>query len=280
MISSPTPFFRRDSRANKLLRWTAVDDVHGRGHVLWLGGPSEVADQVCAVASEYVYLLLNAQARQEGWTHALRAKGPFCKDVEELLLLLQEVLSLPAPPRMDTAIALDWYKRADDAIDSYSWLNTEVGELVHRGKYSYRHRPALQAQVGRELVQRICEVIRKHPGFRRATIVLDVPGHDSAQVSFGSRLAESVAKELSIPMMRTSTRTGFRPPAKGAELAERKAAIENQFFLEGNLSFHNVLVLDDVFRSGTSLGETGRAAKAAGAGRVDGIVAVRTRRAR
>jgi Phosphoribosyl transferase domain len=278
MISFSPAQFRRDPRGNKLVRWTAVGELHG--HVLWLGGPSEVVDQVCTVDPRYVRLSLDAQAIQEGWTHALRADGPVRGDVAELLTLLQAVLSLPSPACIDTAIALDWYKHPDDAVDPLSWPNTEIGELIYRGKYVYRHRPRPQAQAGRELVRLICNAVRSHPCLRQATIILDVPGHDSAQVSFGSRLAESVARALSIPMTRTSALAGFRPPAKGTELAERRTSIEGQFVLERDLRSQRALIVDDVYRSGISMAETGRAARAVGAVRVDGIVPVRTLRAR
>lgn len=278
MVSfSPAPFFR-DTRGNKLLRWAAVDEPHG--HVLWLCGPSEAADQVCAVEPRYVRLQLQAQAIQAGWTHALQGEGPVSNDVAELLALLQAVLSLPSPACIDTAIALDWYKRPDDTIDSRNWPNTEIAELMSRGKYLYRHRPEQQAHVGRELVRLLCDAVRQHPGLRQATAVLDVPGHDNARVSFGSRLAASVARALDIPLVRTSALAGFRPPAKDTELAERRAAIEGRFFVGSDLQAEHALIVDDVYKSGISMGETGRAARVAGAVRVDGIVPVRTMRAR
>jgi len=235
---------------------------------------------VCTVDPRYVRLPLDAQAIQAGWTHALRVNGPVRSDMAELLALLQTVLSLPSPAYIDTAIALDWYKRPDDAVDPLSWPNTETGELVYRGKYVYRHYPEPQAQAGRELVRLLCDAVRQHPSLREATVVLDVPGHDSAQVSFGSRLAASVARVLRIPMVRTSALARFRPPAKGIELAERRTAIEGRFVLESDLCSQRALIVDDVYRSGISMGETGRAARAAGAVRVDGIVPVRTMRAR
>jgi predicted amidophosphoribosyltransferase len=75
-------------------------------------------------------------------------------------------------------------------------------------------------------------------------------------------------------------RTEFRPPAKNADSTERIEAIKDKFFLPFDLNGHSGLVVDDVFKSGTSMNETARAARVAGAVSVNGIVTVRTMKAR
>jgi Phosphoribosyl transferase domain len=272
------PRFVRDSRGNRLLRW-AVRDEPGC-HILWLCGPDEVADQVCAAFQAYDRLSLPGAARQQGWTHAVRAPGSVRTDIVDLLRLLTTVITLPSLPTVDTAIALDWYKRAVEGVDPHDWENTDTGELIYQGKYVSRSDAAGQARAGRELVRRIRASVENHPNLARSTLVVDIPGHDSAQVSFGSRLATSVAAALGLPVERTMSRAPFRPPAKSADSVERRNAIMNGFYLRGDLSNHRVLIVDDVYRSGTSMGEVGRAARAAHAARVNGIVAVRTMRAR
>jgi len=197
-----------------------------------------------------------------------------------MLGVLQEVISLPSPPNIRTAIALDWYKIADDAVDPWQWPNTETAELLRQGKYLNAYDPAGQRRAGLELVERLWRVIEAHPGLRQATVVLDVPGHDGQRVSFGSRVAASVAHRLGLPVAKTSARSEFRPPAKNADSAERIAAIRDQFFVPFDLQGHVGLVVDDVFKSGTSMSETARGARAAGAALVSGIVAVRTMKAR
>ncbi len=273
---SPPPFCR-DPRGNRLLRWQTVNE--SGGHVLLLCGPGEVVDQVSSVAPEYVHLALSNEAKR-AWTHALRVKGPLRTDVENLLQLLTAVVLLPSPPNIDTAIALDWYKLAQDTVDPWEWPNTEVAELVRQGKYLNRFDARRQADAGLKLVARLCDTIRCHAGLSRATVILDVPGHDSEQVSFGSRVACSVASRLNLPVAKTSTSSTFRPPAKNADSLARITAIKNKFFVRYDLRYHNALVVDDVFKSGTSMSETARAIRVAGAVHVNGIVAVRTMRAR
>jgi hypothetical protein len=198
------------------------------GHRLMLCGPNEVAGQVCSAATQYVASPIG-RARRDGWTHVLRAPGPVHADIVGLLRLLTAVVTLPPPRDVGIAIALDWYKLAIDSVDPWSWPNTEVAELVYRGKYA-RIDPARRNQAGRELTRRICEAVRAHP------------------------------------------------PAKNAYGAGRRASIKNQFLVQDDLHSHCVLIVDDVYRSGTSMSEAGRAAMVAGASRAFGIAAARTRR--
>ncbi|WP_156994254.1 phosphoribosyltransferase [Pseudonocardia acaciae] len=195
-----------------------------------------------------------------------------------MLELLSEVITLPATAHVHAAIVLDWYKRPTDDPDPTTWPNTEVGELVSRGKYNYRTRSHLQGMVGREIVGRMCRAIGRHPGIRATDVVLDVPGHDADQVSFAGRMAATVARDVEKPFIRVMAGNSFRPPAKSADPEVRAQAIRGRFSVGDSLSGMTALIVDDVFRSGESMRETARAAVVAGASLVYGICAVRTMR--
>ncbi len=274
---SPRPFLR-DARGNRLLRWTVVDEAGG--HELWLCGPFEVADQVKSVDPRYQSLTMSEGGRQQAWTHVLRASGPVSPDCTVLLQTLAQIVILPCPDNIEVALTLDWYKVPDPQVDPFEWPNTETAELLNQGKYRSRSNPDRQAHFGRALADRIASTINGHPLLKRSTVVVDVPGHDSEQVSFGSRLAASVAVRLGVPMRRTSAVSTFRPPAKSSHSDTRAAAINGQFIVQNDLSFSTALIVDDVYRSGTSMAETARAARIAGAQTVYGISAVRTMRGR
>lgn len=266
--------FERDPRGNKLELWTIEDQ--GRHH-LWLRGPGEVAAQVMAVEPDYCQWQVPSGARWK-WTHVLTAPGGLRAGVQQLLEVLGKVISLPTPPNLHTALALDWYKRPIEGVDSFDWPNTEIGDLVNCGKYRYKWNPERQAEVGRELVDRMCDVIDKHLLLRGVDVILDVPGHDSTQVSFGSRMAATVAKNFSLPTARVNARDQFRPPAKNLSSGYGSQLLSGHFFVGRSLSDQAALIVDDVFRSGDSMNEAARAALHAGVVRVHGFAAVRTMR--
>lgn len=278
ILNSPPPVapFSSDSRANRLDTWVSVD--HEAGHDLWLRGPEEVVTQVLILAPEYHPLQLPTTSSRQ-WTHVLRAPGCCRPDVAELLETLRVVLSLRSDRNLTVGVALDWYKKPVEGVPPNNWPNTEVGQLIHRGKYWYQTDAQKQAEVGRDVVNRMCWTIKRHPVLRQVSVVLDIPGHDSRKrVSFGSRMADAIAWNLGRDRIRVQTRDEFRPEAKGLDAAGRAAVLRDQFRIEQSLVDRVVLVVDDVLHSGDSMNEVIGVAYRAGARRVDGICAARTLR--
>lgn len=271
---SPQPFVS-DTRGNRLADWGTVDD--SAGHHLWLRGSDEVQAQIAAAAPTYAVVPLPPEAAR-AWTHVLRGPGRLLPRTKALLDLLMAVITLPRPTNIRTGLALDWYKRPAVGVDPYSWPNSEAGDLVSRGKYLYRFDDAKQREVGRKLVGLVCDIVTRHALLQQVDIILDVPGHDASQVSFGSRMAFTVSKDLNIERARVRCRDEFRAQSKNLDPVQRADVISNHFYVEESIEGGTALVVDDVFRSGDSMNETARAALAAGASSVYGICAVRTMR--
>jgi hypothetical protein len=163
-----TPF-QYDPRGNRLERWDIASA--GAGHVLRLRGPIEVVEQVQAVAPEYQDTIGLASAASE-WTHELVSPDHTVKrEVRQLLELLGEVVSLPSLPQIKFAIALDWYKIPVDGVDPRDWPNTEVGELVYKGKYVYKTQEEQKSIAGRNLAGRICNAISRHAALNSAEVI-------------------------------------------------------------------------------------------------------------
>lgn len=270
---APRPF-HPDSRGNRLERWAVVPG--DGGHYLWLRCSSETLAQIRPAGPAYQDRLMDASARSE-WTHVLYAPGPVDPRVEVLLQLLSQILTLPALQDLTAAVALDWYKIPPDEQHPY-WRNTTTGDLVHRGKYWYKSSPEEQASTGRTLAGFGCEAVRRHPQLQQTTVVLDVPGHDSRLLSFGSRLAATVARDSGKRFVKVSAREKYRAEAKSLSFEQRRESIQGQFSVQESLGATDVLIVDDVFRSGLSMDEVARAARAAGARSVYGLTAVRTMR--
>jgi adenine/guanine phosphoribosyltransferase-like PRPP-binding protein len=244
------------------------------GHLLLLDGPASVVTQVRLTDARYT----SSWARGR---HQLLGGGPGpTQATNKLLELLGEVLSLRCGPQLDFALAVDWYKSPIDGVDSKDWPNTATGELVHRGKYWYKTavQSAKLRACGRALVERLVPVVRRHPLLEHVDAVVAVPGHDAKVVNFGGRLAHAVALELPKPFVRCGAVAEFRPQAKALDLAKRAAMIDGQFVCTERLDGQSVLIVDDVFGSGSTAEETARALRAAGAARVACLCAVRTMR--
>jgi hypothetical protein len=274
------PLFYSDPRGSRLESWT-LTGAQG-GTILWLRGPAEAARQVQAAAPWYQSLPLSPDAIVQGWTHSFLEPQPLAgppsvsRHVQQLLTLLQEIVSVPSSPAVDFSLALDWYKKPEGE-DPYRWPNTAVGELVSSGKYRYRLQPEPQAMAGIALADRLCDAISRHPLLQGASTILDVPGHDTRRVSFGSRLAATVAGRMGVAMSRVGARSEFRPESKNLGGAQQ-ALLEDEFMVAEVVQGQSVLIVDDVIRSGTSMAAVGKAARASGARQVLGICAVRTMR--
>jgi hypothetical protein len=275
-IQAAPPPFRSDSRANRVESWTTTHD-RGAGHLLWLRTANAVVAQLLTLAPDYSARPLPSDSLST-WTHVFRSTGALRRDVTELLAVLGTTLTLSCPATLDFVLALDWYKEPVDGVPATSWPNTETGELVHLGKYRYRADGDRQTEVGRLLMQKVSAVIQGHPLLRNSDVVLDVPGHDTERVSFGSRMAATVARDFKLPKIRVKARDKFRAEAKSLDPSQRMKVLTGQFSIANDLQGQTGLIVDDVFHSGASMGETARAARAAGASQVFGICAVRTRR--
>jgi hypothetical protein len=275
MSPSVTPtWYRPDSRGNRLDDWTVNETADG--HVLWLRGPEEAALQVVTLDPRYQRLARSATTGSK-WTHALRSAKPELEPaVQSLLDLLTEIITLPRRQNLDFAVALDWYKVPEEGVDPRQWSNTTAGGLVNAGKYQYRYNADRQRRAGLALVDMMYEAIGRHSILSRATVIIDVPGHDSTRVSFGSRVATSIARRWRIPMVRVQTRSEFRPEAKNLSAIERARVLDNQFIVPDVVRSESVLIVDDVFKSGASMKEVAKAARRSGASTVQGICGVRT----
>lgn len=275
-VPVPTGPFFPDSRGNRLEGWT-TRAIPG-GHELWLRGPAEVARQVVTVDRSYQPCPPSMSVGPY-WTHAFMSPQPsMLSQVQSLLELLTQVLTLPVPSNVDFALCLDWYKVPVDGVNPFDWQNSRAGELVNCGKYRYKNHGTLQEQAGRDLTSMLCEAIDRDVLLQLADVVLDVPGHDSTRVSFGPRLAETVASWRGIPMVRVDSTSPFRTEAKNLDTTQRASMLAGQFNVPPTACGKSALIIDDVFQSGSSMAAVATAARASGVVAVQGLCCVRTMR--
>lgn len=251
---------------------THVDVVRTvNGHVLQFRAPAGAVRQIRLTDQQYTPM--------ESAYRKLQGVGAApTQATSQLLALLGDVLTLPCGDELDYALALDWYKSPIDGLAPSAWPNTETGDLVHRGKYWYKDPAdvAKQKKCGLALVALLVEVVKRHPLLCDVAAIAAVPGHDSKILSFGSRLAAAVASTLGKPLVRCSSLTDYRSPAKSLDPAVRADKIRNKFACNEHVGGQSLLIVDDVYSSGSTADEAARALRAAGATQVTSVCAVRT----
>jgi len=216
------------------------------------------------------------------YTDCFEMDGPLPSELETLMTVLGEVLTLEVASEVDAAFALDFYKvpPTDDAPDV--WTNTAAGDLVSRAKH--RGDTKVNETAQRDIARRLADVVKRHPWLRTVDAVVSIPGSKTRYWSPGERIAVKLAKELGLPMVRTTGKHTERPQAKarGEEDYEAPADLDmlSEFIVDLTPQQKSVIVVDDVYRTGTTMRGVAAAARRGGAETVYGLVCARTLRNR
>lgn len=263
--------FASDSRANRLEHWQAYAS-QGDAPVRHLGLSccSEVRDQVkrcveAAGGSEYPASQLNSVVR-ENWSHAYQYPSAAQSDVEGLAKLLSEVRTLRSVPGLDSAIALDFYKHEVEG----ELVNTAAGDLVNRLKY-WTSNPAAQTEAGGKLADLMADMVRRHPAYRSADLVVGAPSTSSGA---SERLAHAVAHRLGLPHVIASETTGSTEESKAGSVTEKQYMIPQSAAVFGG----TVIVVDDVYWRGGTMRGVAKAVRDRQAFTVLGLVGARNLR--
>ena len=268
-LTSLVPY-QADSRANRIekhLVTTPKDDPLNPRRWLYVRGPVEAMKQIDLLAGQRGVQVPVPGPRSVEFNHRRRFQDGLPQDVAGTVDLLENVLTMRSREHLDFAVALDWYKVPDPAVEPSEWSNTEVGELVNRSKYR-KQRPAI-----RELLGKMLEVIELHPLLNRTEYVATVPGHNADGNSFGEALAQVIAGRTGKTVMQTTCPSGPR-----AQQKEGLAPSPDGLFEMPQTLWGEVLIIDDVYKSGATMNAVALAAREAGADNVYGLAAVRTMR--
>lgn len=268
------PPFPIDSRGNRLQRYEIRRVPGTNERRVYLLGPAAVAIQVeWALQNQNCQRLDILDDQQQEWTYRYRIDGPVSSDVRTMLDLLEDIVTLESPKYVDTALALDFYKDPDSHEDPMQWANTRAGNLVNLGKY----RGSVRAH--KQLTGLLIDVIDRHPIYRAADLVISVPGSNSAVVGFGQRLASTVARDSGKTLVITRARSAVRPAAKNRDEGQTMD-LTDEFIVGPEANGRVAIVVDDVYRSGDTMGAVALAARRAGTVGVLGLVGARTMRGR
>jgi alkylhydroperoxidase family enzyme len=241
--------------------------------LLLIRGSNETADHVLGAFPDATNVNLYAR-HQPRWTHRLRLPG--AADLSELLPLLRRVIALRVSRELDAALALDFHQQPCPTSEN-GVIRTPTGQLVYTVKYENRSAEKVRS-AGRALCTSLTDVVLTHPWFSTADLVLPVPGHDpervAASIRIGATIARSTGKELGSV---TCRHRGYRRPAKDMTRAER-AQLLDEYSIDQDLAGRTILVVDDLYHSGSTMTGVARAARKAGATTVLGLSGTRNLR--
>ncbi|XVS65522.1 hypothetical protein ACQPYE_05525 [Actinosynnema sp. CA-299493] len=228
---------------------------------LYVHATPEIADQIKVASEGTANEIPVPLYRIAEYTHAFEYPRGVPDWLPSLLDQLERSLTpVVRPANLDLVLVLGRYKptRSDQ--------NTSIGARLSVAKYSPKDdRTRRSARV--DVVAALSNAIEGHRLLASASHLVAVPGHTADGTSFGEWLVAEVARSTGKRLVETTDPGGMRLPAK-----ERHAdASPPTFKIEETLPGTSVVVVDDVYRSGTSMGAAARAARAAGAAKVFGL---------
>lgn len=161
---------------------------------------------------------------------------------------------------------------------------TDIGDLVYRAKtYKGRFgRPKLGVrEVAEQLGDRMAGRFKRHPRINRADRILGIPANPPKEPhNLPEVLAERIGRACGIPVdSQLVLKTRRTSEMKNGVLDEaRLDQIRGAYEITQNVEEESIVVVDDLLRSGTTLGVVAQALREAGASEVLGIVATKTLR--
>jgi hypothetical protein len=126
-----------DSRGNRLADYRATRTKDGSRCFIEASCCSAVLNQIQMVLDGRSPRLLSTTDFSR-WRYKIEYEPPYSSSIHNGLEMLKTVLTLGETDEMDGAIALDFYKIPEEGVPGDQWENTEVGQLIHRGKYYSR----------------------------------------------------------------------------------------------------------------------------------------------
>lgn len=268
------PAYTGDGRGGKIENaWKRVlPDGSASDDFVDLCCPQEAVDQILACSGSIAQQVKVPEELEARVSHSLYFEDGLPAQPRELVYLLKEVVSIPAPVGVDFAIALDWYKQVEDGVDPREWADTAMGQCIHYTKYATQPTWSTSRAKRRELIRALVGFVQRHPLYADAIAVSAPPGSAADGQSFAELLAQDVAAAVGKPYV-SQTASGPRPQQKEGVHQDFSVA----FTMSANLT-GPVIVMDDVYRTGSSMSGAALAARRAGATSVLALTAVRTLR--
>ena len=183
--------------------------------------------------------------------------------LEDLLNLVKGAIVIDLNPEVDECYALGPYS----VLDGEKWETATFGDVMRKAKYGNDQRAAAAMSEG------LAGFAHRHPRLGAVATVTVPPKSDLSRPNVPLHWAQSVAKALGARTVDVQKVVATAPQKdlQGLEEQEPVAArVANTMSVSAPIK-GDVLIIDDMVRSGGTLKEVGRALKQAGAQRVYGL---------
>ncbi len=175
---------------------------------------------------------------------------------------------------LDECFALDTHK------DFFTDEKTDIGCLVYEAKPYNREGHTGNKDKAKELAQKMADFIQKHPTYLRAELIVPIPpSNPNKNFDLPTSLSEEIAKLTSLNLTTTAIKKkkATRPMKDCRTLSEKIKNIRGAFEAdESMLKSKTIILIDDIYDSGSSVNEVGRILKEAGTAQVLCLVATKT----
>ena len=154
-----------------------------------------------------------------------------------------------------------------DALSLYRFYKQgKLQSLVHAIKYDGFSRIAV------EQGRRLGEVILRERPNAKFDFIVPMPLHKLRKIERGynqaERLATGVSEIVGAPVSELAQRTRYTSTQTGFSLEGRKRNIKNAFQCPSKLNGEHLLLIDDVFTTGSTMLECAKTLKESGAGNI------------
>ena len=157
--------------------------------------------------------------------------------------------------------------------DDEALVRSSIGNLVYKAKYSYNISESEDA--AQQISSKIIRFVERHPRYRRSTAIGHAPSSNPSRTRTLPRtIASIVAKHFRKPLISPIRQTAIPPQKNYGEADSDKSRAEVQhgtIRINQDVRGANIVVVDDLYESGSTMEEVARVMRAEGADEVLGL---------
>jgi len=213
------------------------------------------------------------------YTYMARLTDAEFGELDSFLRMLRGVVLIGASSHLtphfsgdlDQCIAL-----AYTFVEGNNKQRTDVNELIYTAKHDRTASDSRVAEATADLTTRLANVIRAHPTYRTVDVLTCVPCYEPGRFHLSDSLAGMVCDALGRPHDQVVKKVSATRDSKDLALNEKRVELKSAFEVLADVRDRSILIVDDIYQSGTTLWTIARLLKSHGARSVFGLACVKT----